>query len=144
MKDFLTTAADSKPLLIYVHSPEHHNSTSIVNKLLESKPASTLLNKYFSVFGLVDSHPDVKIILNWIPSEEFPCMMLLRKSGPQKVVLDEVVALKGEESKLTSVYLIHEAHTYLVKLDPKFTIANPAETDPARRKENSRSEMERK
>lgn len=144
LREFLTGAVDSKPLLIYVHSPEHPNATSIINKLLESKPASNLLNKHFILFGLIDSHPDVKILLNWVPSEEFPCMILMRKAGQKKIILDDVIALKGEESKLTSVYLIHEAHSYLVKLDPNFTISNPSEADPAKRKENTRSEMDRK
>lgn len=134
---------ENKPLLIYLHTPEHKNGNAIVKNVLESNDVSNLINSSFKSYGMLTNNPDIKLLSEWVQPKRMPCFLVLKKVSTQ-IRVDDLIPLGGDPSMLTSDFIHNSIVRYLTQRNPNFVIPRTGEMLMERQDQQAKVEKERR
>ena len=134
---------ENKPLLIYLHTPEHKNGNAIVKNVLESNDVSNLINSSFKSYGMLSSNADMKLLSDWVQPKRTPCFIILKKVLTQ-IRVDDLIPLGGDPSLLTSDFIHNSIVRYLTQRNPNFIIPRTGEMLVGRQDQQEKVERERR
>lgn len=148
LRDLMSkTDFSDKPLFIYVHKADHPSSETVVGSLFEDPDFAKMVNDCFYPVGLLASSREMRIVLNFVPAKNAPCILILRMSvnekGGKEVRADDVILLANFQGAAGIVKVHEDVMGYLKKRNEagaKFVYPAPQQTkiNNQRRAEESR------